>query len=349
MLWWWWTTLWAVLDCPRKEKDERALCLPRLVEHVLSPAEAAEIIAATEHAAASAGGFTSSRHAHAPTRDLPVATVYASGGASAAAAEAAVRKAANATASDAVARCGAERPVLVDGFVIRYSEEQTSLAQHGDGGRWSSTVALNPPRRRGVFVPPYATLPPQTCARRAGDLQGKGKDPTATCVDPNAFPDRRFAQERFSFEHPLHEYDGCARSPCLCPPTCMGETCDALVAIYNHSAASLEAAGCDCALCASVAALGAPRAGDDFFDGGGARFSSLRDATFFPDVGEAVVHGARLKHGADAVAGGAPRYVLAFFYDEAKCRDADADFDAFATSLVVGAIVPVLVYVVVAL
>ena len=34
--------------------------------------------------------------------------------------------------------------------------------------------------------------------------------------------------------------------------------------------------------------LGAPRAGDGYFDGGGTRFSSLRDATFFPDVGGAV-------------------------------------------------------------
>lgn len=78
--------------------------------------------------------------------------------------------------------------------------------------------------------------------------------------------------------------------------------------------------------------LGPRRDGDAYVDGGGTRFSSLRDATFFPDVGEAVVHGARLRHGGGDVTGVAPRYVLAFFFDEELCYG--ADYDLLYTTLI---------------
>ena len=101
-----------------------------------------------------------------------------------------------------------------------------------------------------------------------------------------------------------------------------------------------ERHGCECA----AWKLGPPRDGEAFFDGGGTRFSSLRDVTFYPDargrveiknwsprrrrrgvaatlcqqVGDAVVHGARLKHGGVDVTNGT-RYVLAFFFEEELC------------------------------
>ena len=323
-------------NCPSRDRDERGLCAPSMSAGIISPAEAATIVAAAESAAAALGGYTHTRHKHFSTRDLPLEAVYARGGS--AAAEAAAKKAIDATARAVVARCGAEEPVLVDGFVIKYAADagQSALGQHADGGRYSSTVALNPPRRAGVAVPAYAALPPQTCPRRAAG------DPRATCVDPAAHPERRFANESFDFAHPLWEYEGSIRQRGLCPPTCAGETCDALLAV--HTRADLERRGCDCATCARFAELGGPRAGEDYFDGGGTRFSSLRDATFFPDVGGAVVHGARLKHGAEAVTGG-DRFVLAFFFDERRCADAEAAFDTFATSLVVAAVVPVVLYI----
>jgi len=52
----------------------------------------------------------------------------------------------------------------------------------------------------------------------------------------------------------------------------------------------MERSGCPCVgrLCVSTQSLGKERAGPAYFDGGGTRFSSLRDATFFPDVGDGV-------------------------------------------------------------
>ena len=69
------------------------------------------IIAATE-TAASKRNYTSSRHTYYATVDLPVAAVYADGGAHAAAAKRAVHKARNATINDLIHRCGATDPTL---------------------------------------------------------------------------------------------------------------------------------------------------------------------------------------------------------------------------------------------
>ena len=84
----------------------------------------------------------------------------------------------------------------------RYSSRgQAGLDQHGDACRYSATVALTPPRHRGVSVPAYASLPPQTCERR------RSGDATETCVDPRAYPERLFAREPFKWEFPLLEYE----------------------------------------------------------------------------------------------------------------------------------------------
>ena len=147
-------------------------------------AETSAIIAATE-TAASKRNYTSSRHTYA-TVDLPVAAVYADGSAHAAAA-ASVHKARNATINDLVHRCGATDPTLHDGFVIKYStSRQAGLEQHGDGGRYSATIALSRPRRTGVHVPDYASSEPQTCELRKRGFANE------TC---NAeFPERRIFQ-----------------------------------------------------------------------------------------------------------------------------------------------------------
>ena len=76
------------------------------------------------------------------------------------------------------------------------------------------------------------------------------------------------------------------------------------------------------------------------------RFSSLRDVVFSPEMGGAVVHGARLKHGGEDVTSG-DRFVLAFFFDEALCQAAEKGAtDVLYTSLVVVfVLVPLLVWV----
>ena len=142
----WWSLITIALKahskCPHHQFDERALCLPRLLPDLLTEAETAAIIAATETAAAKRN-YTSSRHTYYATVDLPVAAVYADGGAQAAAAKRAVNKARNATINDLVRRCGATDPTLHDGFVIKYStSRQAGLEQHGDGGRPPVAVLL---------------------------------------------------------------------------------------------------------------------------------------------------------------------------------------------------------------
>mmetsp|Transcript_9289 Transcript_9289/g.28997 ORF Transcript_9289/g.28997 Transcript_9289/m.28997 type:complete len:337 (-) Transcript_9289:36-1046(-) len=293
----WWVLVelgWrAHLSCWRRTADERALCHPRMHHGVLSPGDAAAIVEATEAAASAIGGFTSSRHMDYPTTDLPIASIVESAGELAHAAALAIERASNATTRSLVERCGATAPALKDGFVIKYSSRgQAGLDQHGDACRYSATVALTPPRHRGVSVPAYASLPPQTCERR------RSGDATETCVDPRAYPERLFAREPFKWEFPLLEYAEFG--------LCRGQKCDDLSVNERH--------GCECA----AWKLGPPRDGDAFFDGGGTRFSSLRDVTFYPDVGDAVVHGARLKHGGVDVTNGT-RYVLAFFFEEELC------------------------------
>jgi len=166
-------------------------------------------------------------------------------------------------------------------------------------------------------VPAYAASEPQSCPRR------RAGDPTASCVNAAAYPERLFAREPYTYEYPLYEYKD------MCPPTCFGQTCDQLT--------PAERRGCDCrgSVCVNTSGLGPPREGDGYFDGGGTRFASFRDATFFPDVGDAVVHGARLKHGGVNVTRG-DRYVLAFFFDEELCSGAEkGGYDTLYTSLVV--------------
>ena len=322
----WWSLITIALKahskCPHHQFDERALCLPRLLPGLLTADETAAIIAATE-TAASKRNYTSSRHTYYATVDLPVAAVYADGGAHAAAAKRAVHKARNATINDLVHRCGATDPTLHDGFVIKYStSRQAGLEQHGDGGRYSATIALSRPRRTGVHVPDYASLEPQTCELRKRGFANE------TC---NAeFPERRFSREHFSAEYPLLTYDE------FCPANCLGQSCDE---VEPHLRTK-----CDCGVCASTSTT---RENDDYdFEGGGTRFSSLRDVVFSPEMGGAVVHGARLKHGGEDVVAG-DRFVLAFFFDEALCQAAEKGAtDVLYTSLVVVfVLVPLLVWV----
>ena len=90
---------------------------------------------------------------------------------------------------------------------------------------------------------------------------------------------------------------------------------------------------CDCGVCASTSTTSEHDAYD--FEGGGTRFSSLRDVVFSPELGGAVIHGARLKHGGEDVTSG-DRFVLAFFFDEALCQAAEQGAtDVLYTSLVV--------------
>ena len=84
----WWSLITVALKahskCPHHQFDERALCLTRLLLDLLTVDETAAIIEATE-AAASIRNYTASRHTYYATVDLPVAVVYADGGAQAAA------------------------------------------------------------------------------------------------------------------------------------------------------------------------------------------------------------------------------------------------------------------------
>jgi len=322
----WWSLITVAIKahskCPHHQFDERALCLPRLLPDLLTVDETAAIIAATE-AAASKRNYTSSRHTYYATVDLPVAAVYADGGAQAAAAKRAVHKARNATIDDLIHRCGATDPVLHDGFVIKYStSRQAGLEQHGDGGRYSATVALRRPRVSGVHVPDYASSEPQTCELRKRGFANE------TCNA--AFPERTFSREHFSAEYPLLTYDD------FCPLNCLGQSCDDVDAHLRLK--------CDCGVCASTSTTRENDAYD--FEGGGTRFSSLRDVVFSPEMGGAVVHGARLKHGGEDVIAG-DRFVLAFFFDEALCQAAEKGAtDVLYTSLVVVfVLVPLLVWV----
>ena len=322
----WWSLITVALKahsrCPHHQFDERALCLPRLLPDLLTADETAAIIAATETAAAKRN-YTASRHTYYATVDLPVSTVYADGGAQAAAAKRAVEKAKNATIGDLIRRCGATDPALHDGFVIKYStQRQAGLDQHGDGGRYSATIALSRPHKSGVHVPDYASSEPQTCELRKRGFANE------TCNA--AFPERRFGREHFTAEYPLFTYDE------FCPLSCLGQSCDE---VEPHLRLK-----CDCGVCASVSTT----VENDKYDfaGGGTRFSSLRDVVFSPGIGGAVVHGARLKHGGEDVTAG-DRFVLAFFFDEALCQAAETGAtDVLYTSLVVGfVLVPLLCWV----
>ena len=322
----WWSLITVALKahsrCPHHQFDERALCLPRLLPDLLTADETAAIIAATETAAAKRN-YTASRHTYYATVDLPVSTVYADGGAQAAAAKRAVEKAKNATIGDLIRRCGATDPALHDGFVIKYStQRQAGLDQHGDGGRYSATIALSRPHKSGVHVPDYASSEPQTCELRKRGFANE------TCNA--AFPERRFGREHFTAEYPLLTYDE------FCPLSCLGQSCDE---VEPHLRLK-----CDCGVCSSVSTTVENDAYD--FAGGGTRFSSLRDVVFSPGIGGAVVHGARLKHGGEDVTAG-DRFVLAFFFDEALCRAAETGAtDVLYTSLVVVfVLVPLLVWV----
>ena len=86
----WWSLITVALKahskCPHHQFDERALCLPRLLPGLLTADETSAIIAATE-AAAAKRNYTANRHTYYATVDLPVAAVYADGGAQAAAAK----------------------------------------------------------------------------------------------------------------------------------------------------------------------------------------------------------------------------------------------------------------------
>ena len=147
-------------------------------------------------------------------------------------------------------------------------------------------------------MPDYASLEPQTCELRKRGFANE------TC---NAeFPERRFSREHFSPEYPLLTYDE------FCPANCLGQSCDD---VEPHLRTK-----CDCGVCASTSTTSE---NDDYdFEGGGTRFSSLRDVVFSPEMGGAVVHGARLKHGGEDVIAG-DRFVLAFFFDEALCQAAE--------------------------
>ena len=141
----WWSLITIALrahsKCPHHQFDERALCLPRLLPDLLTVDETSAIIAATE-TAASKRNYTSSRHTYYATVDLPVSTVYADGGAQAAAAKRAVHKARNATIDDLVHRCGATDPALhpcvlqcgseshVDPFMAHYNHIACLVMDH---------------------------------------------------------------------------------------------------------------------------------------------------------------------------------------------------------------------------
>jgi len=323
----WWSlisiSIRAHHECPRYQNDERALCLPRLLPNLLTADETAAIIEATETAARERN-YTSSRHAHYATTDLPVAAVYADGGPRAEAARRVVDRALNATVAELIERCGASDPALHDGFVIKYTPtQQAGLRQHGDGGRYSATVALSRPQRTGVRVPRYAKLEPQTCALRK-------RFANETCN--SNFPERTFAQERFSAQYPLLQYDE------FCPRNCLGQSCDDVDEHLREKCVCSQA-------CESVAAS---QVNDEYdFAGGGTRFSSLRDVVFSPERGGAVVHGARLNHGGENVTHG-DRFVLAFFFDERLCQAAEKGgaTDVLYTSLVIVLVlVPLLVWI----
>ena len=321
----WWSLITVAIKahskCPHHQFDERALCLPRLLPGLLTADETSAIIAATE-AAAAKRNYTASRHTYYATVDLPVSTVYADGGAHAETAKRAVEKAKSATIHDLINRCGATDPALHDGFVIKYStQRQAGLEQHGDGGRYSATVALSRPRKSGVHVPDYASSEPQTCELRKRGFANE------TCNA--AFPERMFGRGHFSPEYPLLTYDDfCGQ--------CLGQSCDD---VEPHLRVK-----CDCGVCASTSTTSENDKYD--FAGGGTRFSSLRDVVFSPGIGGAVVHGARLKHGGEDVTAG-DRFVLAFFFDEALCQAAETGAtDVLYTSLVVVfVLVPLLVWV----
>ena len=261
----WWSlisiSIRAHHECPRYQNDERALCLPRLLPNLLTADETAAIIEATETAARERN-YTSSRHAHYATTDLPVAAVYADGGPRAEAARRVVDRALNATVAELIERCGASDPALHDGFVIKYTPtQQAGLRQHGDGGRYSATVALSRPQRTGVRVPRYAKLEPQTCALRK-------RFANETCN--SNFPERTFAQERFSAQYPLLQYDE------FCPRNCLGQSCDDVDEHLREKCVCSQA-------CESVAAS---QVNDEYdFAGDGTRFSSLRDVVFSPERG----------------------------------------------------------------
>ena len=183
-------------------------------------------------------------------------------------------------------------------------------------------MALSQARATGVHVPDYASLEPQTCELRKRGFANE------TC---NAeFPERRFSREHFSPEYPLLRYAE------FCPANCLGQSCDEVEPQLRLK--------CDCGVCASTSTTRENDAYD--FEGGGTRFSSLRDVVFSPKMGGAVVHGARLKHGGEDVTSG-DRFVLAFFFDEALCQAAEQGAtDVLYTSLVVVfVLVPLLVWV----
>lgn len=127
----------------------------------------------------------------------------------------------------------------------------------------------------------------------------------------------------------------------LCRPDCRGETC-ATWLLQGHSLEELETHwGCECSLCAPADPQSTDAAD---FEGGGTVFLRLANVTFLPALGDAVVHGAHVRHRAAEVTRGT-RYVLAFFFDSQLCHEAEDNLGTFLTSLVVIGILPFLVYI----
>lgn len=307
------TSLLALLQCEMPERDARSKrCFPSLVARM-------DDASALGSAASAAMG---------KSRVMELEAVLAST-ADAAAIRASVDAVATATAQWLSQHCGLRDATVRRAFVARRSfEEDQDVA----GARFAAIVPLAKSQDLGIRFPDYVdSLPPH--------LERKCLAEDAT---PIVFSTERppppppFIAEKFGTASPLVPYD------LMCPPTCRGATCDAW--LVNGKTLD-DLTDCNCALCKETNATRFASRPDYDFQGGGTRFSSLRDVTFFPDVGQSLALGGRLKHSAAPVASGVNRELVLWF-DDALCARADNDFSVFAFSLVVVVTVPVVLIIV---
>jgi hypothetical protein len=212
-------------------------------------------------------------------------------------------------AAGLVEKCGARSPVLTAGYVLKY--ERGGMPQHADEeGRYGAVVSLNAPGLCGGFKAPTDLF-----KYRAPNLVQRNKRQEY---------DHRKAMGHKSWE-PHFQYDD------ICSQTCAGLSCDDMLQT-GHTLEQLTTKWkCDCTFCSK--AMPPLKKCNGSFDGGGTRFSALRDVLFVGDVGDAVLYGAHVRHGAEPVLTKGSRFVLALFFDDGRCASAEDDWDTFVTSL----------------
>ena len=217
-----------------------------------------------------------------------------------------VEKASLAATVAAHKRCEAPKDLaLVDGFVVKYEV-------HGQ-------TSLGPHKDAGRFSATFALSRPEKI--------GVHFPPEASKKDV-------FYAQKF------------------CPATCFGDSCDTWRR-RGTTQENLDKWHCDCSLCGAFDVDNrtgfktfeedSPTAYD--FQGGGTRFPDLRNVTFFPNVGQALIHGAHQLHAGEAITSG-QRFLLALFFDLPLCRQFETEYlQVFILSVIIFLLILFLLYV----